>query len=88
MITHLTVLPGRAASAYCWPVAERAAEPGPRRPTAAEVAAAVGLTLKQMQKCESGANRIGASRLYEFATVLDVPVSYFFEDSTTGTRRH
>ena len=41
---------------------------------------AVGLTFQQIQKYERGANRIGSSRLYEFATVLDVPVSYFFED--------
>ena len=39
------VLPGRAAPAYCWPVAERAAQKGPRRPTADEIAAAAGLTI-------------------------------------------
>ena len=41
---------------------------------------AVGLTFQQIQKYERGANRIGSSRLYEFSKVLDVPVSYFFED--------
>jgi transcriptional regulator with XRE-family HTH domain len=40
---------------------------------------AVGLTFQQIQKYERGANRLGASKLYEFAKVLDVPVSYFFE---------
>ncbi len=40
----------------------------------------VGLTFQQIQKYERGANRIGASRLYEFARILDVPVAYFFED--------
>ena len=40
---------------------------------------AVGLTFQQIQKYETGANRTGASRLYEFSRVLDVPVSYFFE---------
>lgn len=39
---------------------------------------AVGLTFQQVQKYERGANRIGASRLFEFASVLDVQVSYFF----------
>ncbi|GAB6052108.1 hypothetical protein JCM17960_09280 [Magnetospira thiophila] len=39
----------------------------------------VGLTFQQIQKYERGANRIGASRLYEFSRILDVPVSYFFE---------
>ena len=41
---------------------------------------AVELTFQQVQKYERGANRIGASRLYEFARILDVPVSYFFEN--------
>jgi transcriptional regulator with XRE-family HTH domain len=41
---------------------------------------AVGLTFQQIQKYERGANRIGASRLYEFSRILDVPVSFFFED--------
>lgn len=41
---------------------------------------AVGLTFQQIQKYENGANRIGASRLYEFSRVLDVPVSYFFDE--------
>ena len=33
-----------------------------------------------MQKYERGANRIGASRLHELSRVLDVPVSFFFDD--------
>jgi transcriptional regulator with XRE-family HTH domain len=41
---------------------------------------AVGLTFQQIQKYERGANRIGSSRLFEFAKVLDVPVSHFFEE--------
>ncbi len=41
---------------------------------------AVGLTFQQVQKYERGANRVGSSRLYEFAKALDVPVSYFFDE--------
>ncbi len=41
---------------------------------------AVGLTFQQIQKYERGANRIGASRMYALSRVLDVPVSFFFED--------
>jgi transcriptional regulator with XRE-family HTH domain len=41
---------------------------------------ALGLTFQQVQKYERGANRIGASRLYDLSRVLEVPVSYFFED--------
>ncbi len=39
-----------------------------------------GITFQQIQKYERGSNRIGSSRLYEFAKVLDVPVSYFFDE--------
>ncbi len=42
---------------------------------------AIGLTFQQVQKYERGANRIGASRLYELGRVLDVPVSFFFDDT-------
>lgn len=45
-----------------------------------KLGAAVGLTFQQIQKYERGANRIGSSRLYQFAQVLDVPVSFFFDD--------
>jgi transcriptional regulator with XRE-family HTH domain len=41
---------------------------------------AVGLTFQQIQKYERGSNRISASRLFEFAKVLDVPVPYFFDE--------
>lgn len=44
------------------------------------LARAVGLTFQQVQKYERGANRMGASRLFEFAAVLDVPVAYFFDE--------
>jgi transcriptional regulator with XRE-family HTH domain len=46
-----------------------------------------GLTFQQVQKYEKGTNRMGASRLYQAATVLNTPVSYFFEglpDPRTG----
>jgi transcriptional regulator with XRE-family HTH domain len=39
----------------------------------------VGLTFQQIQKYERGANRIGASRLYDLSQVLDVSIAYFFE---------
>ena len=51
---------------------------------------AIGLTFQQVQKYERGANRIGASRLYDLSKVLDVPVSFFFEEmpSVSGHERH
>lgn len=41
---------------------------------------ALGLTFQQIQKYERGVNRIGASRLFDLARVLDVPISFFFDD--------
>lgn len=41
---------------------------------------ALGLTFQQVQKYERGANRVGASRLFDLSRVLDVPVSFFFDD--------
>ena len=40
----------------------------------------VSLTFQQIQKYERGANRIGASRVYQFSQALDVPISFFFDD--------
>ncbi len=45
-----------------------------------KLGAAISLTFQQVQKYERGTNRIGASRLHELSTVLDVPVSFFFDD--------
>ncbi|MFS2316560.1 helix-turn-helix domain-containing protein [Maricaulis sp. D1M11] len=44
-----------------------------------ELGEKLGVTFQQVQKYERGANRIGASRLFQVAKVLGVPVSYFFE---------
>jgi transcriptional regulator with XRE-family HTH domain len=39
----------------------------------------LGITFQQIQKYEKGTNRIGASRLQNIATVLSVPVGFFFD---------
>jgi transcriptional regulator with XRE-family HTH domain len=41
---------------------------------------AIGLTFQQVQKYERGVNRVGASRLFDLSRVLDVPISFFFDD--------
>ena len=48
------------------------------------LADSLDLTFQQVQKYEKGSNRIGASRLYQISRVLDVPVSYFFEEMDEG----
>ncbi len=45
---------------------------------------ALGITFQQIQKYEKGTNRIGASRMQQIATVMGVPVSYFFDDAPGG----
>jgi transcriptional regulator with XRE-family HTH domain len=46
----------------------------------------LGLTFQQIQKYERGVNRIGSSRLYELGQILDVPISFFFDDMAQDGR--
>ena len=49
----------------------------------------IGVTFQQVQKYESGHNRVSASRLFDISRVLNCPIAYFFEDigpETTGER--
>ncbi len=48
--------------------------------TQQQIADAVGVKFQQVQKYETGANRVSASRLFEIAKTLDTPVSFFFEE--------
>ena len=43
-----------------------------------ELGKCVGVTFQQVQKYEKGSNRVGASRLYDFAKILSVDVADFF----------
>ena len=49
-----------------------------------QLAEALGITYQQVQKCEKGANRIGASRLQQISHILQVPVGFFFEGLPIG----
>jgi transcriptional regulator with XRE-family HTH domain len=44
----------------------------------------LGLTFQQVQKYEKGVNRIGASRLFDLAQVLGVPVQFFYDELGAG----
>ena len=44
----------------------------------------LGVTFQQVQKYEKGVNRIAASRLYDIAAALDVPIARFFENLGVG----
>jgi len=55
-----------------------------------QLASDIGVTFQQVQKYESGHNRVSASRLFDISRVLNCPISYFFEDitaETTGDRQ-
>ncbi|MCR9273302.1 MULTISPECIES: helix-turn-helix domain-containing protein [Mameliella] len=47
--------------------------------TQQQLAERVGIKFQQIQEYETGANRVSASRLWDIAEALDVPVSFFFE---------
>ena len=49
---------------------------------------ALGLTFQQVQKYERGVNRVGASRLFDLSRVLDVPISFFFDDMPDTLAAH
>ncbi len=50
-----------------------------RKLSQTQLGEASGITFQQVQKYEKGTNRVSASRLFEFATLLGVEISYFFE---------
>jgi len=47
----------------------------------------LNITFQQVQKYERGANRISASRLWDISQILDVPISYFFDDMSEETMK-
>ncbi|MEM9426682.1 MAG: helix-turn-helix transcriptional regulator [Pseudomonadota bacterium] len=54
--------------------------------TQQQLAESVGIKFQQIQKYETGMNRVSASRLWDIASSLSVPVSFFFEGlGTDGT---
>jgi len=51
-----------------------------------ELGKALGVTFQQVQKYERGVNRVGAWRLQQIATALDVPVTFLYEDASASKR--
>ncbi len=65
--------------------------------TQQQLGEAVGIKFQQIQKYETGMNRVSASRLWDIGRVLDVAISFFFEGldseydmdaSDVSTQRH
>jgi transcriptional regulator with XRE-family HTH domain len=49
---------------------------------------ALGVSFQQVQKYEGGVNRVGSARLHDLSRVLDVPISYFFDDMAEEISPH
>jgi transcriptional regulator with XRE-family HTH domain len=49
---------------------------------------ALSITFQQVQKYERGSNRVSASRLWDIGQILEVPVSFFFDEMTDDTKDH
>ncbi len=47
--------------------------------TQQQLGEAVGIKFQQIQKYETGMNRVSASRLWDISYAMDVPISFFFE---------
>lgn len=47
--------------------------------TQQQLAEKVGIKFQQIQKYETGMNRVSASRLWDIAEALSVPISFFFD---------
>ena len=52
-----------------------------------KLAEGLGVTFQQVQKYEKGTNRVGASRLQMIASILQVPVGFFFT-KTVGSNEN
>ena len=48
--------------------------------TQEQLASSLGITFQQVQKYERGSNRVSASRLFQIGEILDVTVTFFFDD--------
>ena len=49
-----------------------------------QLAGKVGITFQQIQKYENGQNRIGASRLWDIAKALNIPIGDFFDSAPSA----
>jgi transcriptional regulator with XRE-family HTH domain len=54
--------------------------------TQQDLSAQLGITFQQVQKYEKGTNRVSASRLQHLCNILQVPVSFFFEEAPHSVR--
>jgi transcriptional regulator with XRE-family HTH domain len=53
----------------------------------ADLGEKLGVSFQQIQKYEKGVNRVGAARLQQIASVLSVPVTFFYDGDGDKTNR-
>lgn len=54
--------------------------------TQGQLGESIGLTFQQVQKYERGFNRVSSSKLWMLSNILDVPLTYFFDEMAEGTK--
>jgi len=59
-----------------------------RRMTQQALADALGVTFQQVQKYETGMNRVPPERIAACARIFSVPIGYFFGQETTETKKY
>jgi len=55
--------------------------------TQQQLAEKVGIKFQQIQKYETGMNRVSASRLWDISEALSVPIDFFFEGLEGGASK-
>lgn len=80
-------VPSRAAGSLDWLIGRRIRQRRIEKGLSQErLAEALAISFQQIQKYENGHNRISAARLYALAGLLEVPLTYFFENQGAVAR--
>jgi transcriptional regulator with XRE-family HTH domain len=58
-----------------------------KRVSQADIGDGLGVTFQQVQKYEKGANRVSAARLKKIADMLDTPITFFYGEPGTRTKK-
>jgi len=82
MAKNLTKAPGELSKIIALKIRSARHEAGMSQ---VELAKHIGVSFQQLQKYESGTNRITADRLQRLAEVVERPITYFFETGSVRT---
>src|SRR5215213_8005732 len=82
MAKNLTKAPGELSKIIALKIRSARHEAGMSQ---VELAKHIGVSFQQLQKYESGTNRITADRLQRLAEIVERPITYFFETGSVRT---